>query len=145
MSSKVRNEIQNPLCFFCLLLVLAACATPYEPKNWGYGFDETRVGENTWVVSFRGNDATDDQRAYDFALLRSAHLTRLNGYQYFHLQSSTSSQEQDFYAYEGTGGSSVYPTQRNTISMFHNNPEGIYYAADFICDSLGKKYDLSCD
>jgi hypothetical protein len=65
------------------ILLLSACATPYNPQGLMGGFSEMQLDENVFRVSFRGNGFTSPERAAEFCLLRAAELARNNGYSYF--------------------------------------------------------------
>ena len=65
------------------LLALAGCSTPYQRTGFTGGFSETRLQENAFSVSFRGNGYTSRERSTDFALLRCAELTLENGFKFF--------------------------------------------------------------
>lgn len=68
-----------------ILLLLTACATGYQEYS-GFsqqGYSETRLAEDMFRVSFKGNDVTEMDRAQDLALLRCAELTLNNGYSHF--------------------------------------------------------------
>jgi hypothetical protein len=70
-------------------LLLAACAvnpTPYQPLGEEGGFEETRLQERIFRVSFRGNRYTAETDVIDFLFLRSAELTRQNGFSHFAVQ-----------------------------------------------------------
>ena len=71
--------IQNIL----VILVLVGCATMYHPVGITGGYNETRLDENVFTVTFRGNGYTSTQRAENFALLRAAECSLENGYKYF--------------------------------------------------------------
>jgi hypothetical protein len=70
----------------CLVgLVLAGCAsTPYQRigKAEG-GYSSTRHTKDMYTVTFRGNEYSKDEQIYDYALLRSAELTKELGFAYF--------------------------------------------------------------
>lgn len=66
-----------------LALLLVSCATTYQPKSFTGGFSTTQLDVNVFQVSFRGNGYTRQERANDFALLRSAEVALENGYEYF--------------------------------------------------------------
>ena len=66
-----------------LMAIVCACATSYQSKRMSGGFSETRLGENVFQVSFRGNAYTHEERVADFTLLRSADLTLENSFRYF--------------------------------------------------------------
>lgn len=73
-----------------LFLLIASCATGYHPMSLSGGFEEFRLGEDTYSVTFSGNEYTNRDKAYQYALRRSAELTRLNGYRYFKIVDSVS-------------------------------------------------------
>ena len=64
-------------------LLLCACATKYRPSKSGSGYSSAQLSSNEFMVRFHGNADTSLERAYDFALLRSAEVTRQNGFRYF--------------------------------------------------------------
>lgn len=73
-------------CGLASLIGLAGCATatgygPAQPA--GYGFEETRIEQNRFQVTFAGNSLTDLQTVQTYLLYRSAELTSQNGYDYF--------------------------------------------------------------
>lgn len=47
------------------LLALASCATPYQKAGWwGDGYTDEKVGADTYIVSFKGNNHTDASAVY---------------------------------------------------------------------------------
>lgn len=157
-----------------LVLALTGCMTAYQPDGLTGGYSEVQLSENVWRVSFKGNGYTSRERAVDMALLRSADLTIQQGYNYFAFSDSKSRTDTvgvgttpttsytSGSAYRSgnnvygsattttTGGQAIFistPTANNTVVMFKNKPEnvsGMVYSASFICDSLGKKYEVQC-
>lgn len=73
----------NQVFALAVVILLAACASPYQPEGFGGGYSETQLSENIFKVSFRGNGYTSEDRAADMALLRSAELALENGFKYF--------------------------------------------------------------
>jgi hypothetical protein len=69
----------------CILacLVMCGCATSYKAKGFTGGYSETRLSENVFKVSFKGNGYTSMERATDYCLLRCAELAVRNGYKFF--------------------------------------------------------------
>ena len=65
------------------LASLGGCATPYQPTAYAGGFDQTRVAEDAYVVTFRANGYTSPTRARDFATLRAAEIGRKLGFTHF--------------------------------------------------------------
>jgi hypothetical protein len=67
------------MALFCVASVaamaLCSCATSYQTAKGGTGYASTQTATNEFDVSFQGNADTEVERAYDFALLRSAEVT----------------------------------------------------------------------
>lgn len=154
-------------------IALTGCMTAYQPDGLTGGYSETQVAENVWKVSFKGNGYTRRERAEDMALLRSAELTLQQGYSYFAFADSNSRVETmggmvtpvttttTGNAYRSgnmvsgsatsvsSGGQMMFiskPSANNTVVMFKTKPEnaGMVYDAKFVCNSLGKKYEVNC-
>ena len=69
-----------------LVFVIAACTpkpTPYQPLAKNGGYEETRLKEKVYRVSFKGNRYTDETAVLDYLYLRCAELTRDAGYTHF--------------------------------------------------------------
>lgn len=150
-------------------LALAGCATSYKRTGFTGGFSETRLQENAFIVSFRGNGYTSRDRSMDFALLRCAELTLENGFKFFVI---TDSAQETKTVYYNTGGSSqtygtvntigntsygsfnTYnsgsttipihkPRSSYTIFCFREKPEGsMAFDADFLANSIRQKYGM---
>jgi len=75
-------------------ILLAGCATSYQPEGFTGGYSDMRMGEDLYRVSFEGNGYTDPSRAADFALLRAAKLAISNGASHFAVVDSASSSRQ---------------------------------------------------
>lgn len=78
------------------LVLLAACATQthYSSANsdGSYGYSDSRITENRYRVSFKGNTRTSSNEVKDMALLRAAELTLLNDYDWFRVVSQDTQQ-----------------------------------------------------
>lgn len=70
-------------------LLLAGCATAYQPSGFTGGFDETRLSDTMFEVRFLGNGYTTSARSSQFVLRRCAELALENGYRYFELIGDT--------------------------------------------------------
>ncbi len=71
---------------FCLMLILSACATPYQSGNiinMSWGYKDEKLADNLYVVSFAGNVNTARAAVEKMFLRRCAELTKQNGYKYF--------------------------------------------------------------
>ena len=64
-------------------VLVAGCATSYQPSGATGGFSETRLAPDIVRVVFRGNGYTQKDRAQDFALLRASELSLAAGFPYF--------------------------------------------------------------
>ncbi|WP_205701963.1 CC0125/CC1285 family lipoprotein [Pseudidiomarina mangrovi] len=150
-------------------LTLISCATSYQPNSFSGGFEEIQLSPNVWSVTFNGNGYTRATAAEEMALLRSAELTLTNGFKYFAIvdrnsrndttvipqasRSYTSGNINSFGNYNGRtttyGGVPLVikkPSANNTIMMFKENlnDDPFFYDANFICESLGPKYEVIC-
>ena len=66
--------------------------TPYQPRDEnGEGYEEQRLQEQVWRVSFRANRATFESDVLDYLLLRSAELTLQSGFTHFVVEADYSS------------------------------------------------------
>jgi hypothetical protein len=66
-----------------LSIFITACSTPYQPNGLGGGYSDTKLNDNTYMVSFRGNGYTGSATLFNLILRRAADLTVQNGYSYF--------------------------------------------------------------
>ena len=68
---------------------LAGCetATPYQPLNpsaaQAGGYSETKIEQDRWRVTFRGNSMTSRETVETYLLYRAAELTIGQGYDWF--------------------------------------------------------------
>lgn len=67
----------------CLVLSLAACATPYGKYGLLGGYTDSRIDENTFSISVDTNGFTSQQTTSMQALYRAAELTIENGFDFF--------------------------------------------------------------
>lgn len=84
--------VRHPAALLAALLALAGCAahpTPYQPRDGSaYGYEESRLQEDTFRVSFKGNRYTEETAVLDYVYLRCAELALANGYSHFKIQNS---------------------------------------------------------
>ena len=154
-----------------MLAVLCACASPYKPQGFWLndGFAETKLDTNVFRVNFIGNASTASGRAEDMVLLRSAEIGIKNGFTHFVIVDSNVKQNYAAFttplvatttasanaagtvtAQTTTSGGqtfvSVSPSATNTVVYFKSRPnvQALVYDASFLCNSLGKKFEVSC-
>lgn len=77
--------------------VLAGCATatPYQPRQNGFGYTDQKLESNRHRVSFAGNSSTPKETVENYVLYRVAELTLADGYDYFVLSSTSTEREPD--------------------------------------------------
>ncbi len=62
---------------------LPGCATPYKPMTWAGGFDDFRITEDTFEVTFRGNSRTARETVSRYVFRRAAEVTIAHGFTHF--------------------------------------------------------------
>jgi hypothetical protein len=86
------------LMLVCCLLSLTSCSTGYHASNFlTGGYDEFKLAPNQYRVQFSGNDYTSEDRAYKYAMRRSAELTKAQGFQYFKISNSSAHKTKSTY------------------------------------------------
>jgi hypothetical protein len=94
-----------------VLLNAAGCATPYQQHGFRGGYSDARIGQDTVLVSFKGNGYTSKERVQLYLLYRCAEVTRQHGYDYFVVANgSTEAAASEFSSYTATTTASVYGT-----------------------------------
>lgn len=152
-----------------LILILQGCATGYQKEGATGGYSHLQLDTDVYKVTFKGNGFTSRQRVSDFALLRSAEITLLNGYNYFiildidnyvsrssYTTPTTSQTNMNFNHY----GNSVYgnattttyggqtynvskPSYTNTIMCLTEKSDTSFsYNAQFVASKIKEKYGL---
>lgn len=90
------------------LALLGACATatPYQAATDSErGYENQRIENNRWQVSFGGNSLTDRETVETYLLYRAAELTRQEGYDHFRVVRRDTDEDSRLVA---TGFSSTY-------------------------------------
>lgn len=89
-------------------LGLAACEsgpTPYQPGGGAErGYSETRIENDRWRISFKGNSMTDRETVETYMLYRAAELTLQNGYDTFTIVNRDTDRDRDVRSYGGYMG-----------------------------------------
>jgi hypothetical protein len=156
-------KLSKSILTLAITFAILGCASPYQSYGFAGGFKETQLDTNVWRVFFEGNGYTQSDRAEDFAMLRSAELTLANGFTHFAFSSSKTGKDISTYsrpvrvyssdtssAIRVTGGTTEIiskPTATNIVVMFKGKPElnSAIFDATFICNSIGKKYEVVCN
>ena len=134
------------------IAIVSGCATSYQPTSFfPGGFTETQLDTNVFRVTFRGNGDTKSERVEDLVLLRSAKLGIKNNFTHFAIVDANAKQTYSTVNIPNStsGGQTILvtrPSATNTVVYFKSRPNltGLVYDAKFLCDSLGKKYAVTC-
>lgn len=116
-----------------LVLTLSACATGYQHAGLIGGYDDYKVSDNQYHVTFRGNGYTSDSGVEKYFLRRCAEITKNAGYDYFVFQEKfrdTAQQTQEIsparVQMSSTDGRNYSGTMSDskTITIFRHRREG---------------------
>ncbi len=66
-----------------LLIFLLGCSTPYKQIGYMGGYDDIRLQDDVYKISFKSNAYTGFEKTRDYALLRCAEVALNNDYDYF--------------------------------------------------------------
>lgn len=151
--------IKKLLLIFALLQ-LANCvkSTPYKKAgsfslNPG-GFAERKLTQDSYKVTFNGNGLTKLKVAKDYALLRSAEVTKESKFEYFFLQDGSTAKYNVVNTYVCIQGScnwvtSYHPTVKNLVKLTHKaslkskKPKIKIYEAKSVIDEIVQKYSIT--
>jgi hypothetical protein len=127
--------LRCPLTLAALALLggcVAPRPTPYQPLQVdGGGYEETRLQENMYRVSFRGNRYTSEQDVIDFLYLRCAELTLAAGYSHFEVVENYGSLQfkaVPYYRDSLSGGFGIRRGSRSGFWMGPSASEPVYMA-----------------
>ncbi|MFC1593628.1 hypothetical protein ACFL3O_01705, partial [Candidatus Neomarinimicrobiota bacterium] len=68
---------------FLIVIFLANCSTPYQPKGALGGYSEERILDNLYRVEYEGNQHSKPEKIQNYLMYRCAELTQEMGYDYF--------------------------------------------------------------
>lgn len=148
---------------FMGVLLLYACATPYQRYGFSGGYSETQLRSNVFRVAFNGNGYTSLDRVIEYTMLRSAEVALEHGFKYYIIIDGNSYFDADaittptttygsatiygntIYGHTTTvGGGTFYiskPATVNTIVCFSEKPtSGAYRDAQDDADFYGRIY-----
>ncbi len=72
-----------------LIVLLTACATPYQPLTGLEGFDERESEDGTWEVGFQANARTSVDQARSMALRRVEDIGAAQAQRYYEILDET--------------------------------------------------------
>ncbi|HEX7927896.1 MAG TPA: hypothetical protein VF678_09900 [bacterium] len=90
--------------------------TPYQPMGAQGGYQESRLQERVYRVTFQGNAVSRPGAVLDMALLRCAELTREAGYADFVLQARSTQTKLDT-AVRSLPDDRMFPSRHNFLAM----------------------------
>jgi hypothetical protein len=77
------KHVLSPGTALLCAVLLASCATPYQPQSLTGGYSDFLTAPDAATVIFRGNGYTDAARLVELTALRCADVTLAHGYHYF--------------------------------------------------------------
>lgn len=108
----------------CLLPIIAGCATPYEKLSGRFGYDDFRITNDVFEVSFSGNVKTPPSVVSRYVLRRAAEVCLANGFAFFApLTETDQSLYGSFNTSSGSGQTHFYPGSNTAFS--HGSASGI--------------------
>lgn len=72
-----------------LSLLLAGCATPYQPKGFLGGYSDFQISKDTFSITFSSNTLLDGSRLRQYLLRRAAEVTLAHGFSHFAIIENT--------------------------------------------------------
>jgi len=148
-------------------MLFSGCATPYQKSGLLGGYNDMKLQDNIYKVTFNGNDCISKSKVQDYALLRAAELTKEEGYRYFTvLEGSIDSESgaittpitaNTYSNYSGGsynsttnvyGGQTItyeMPIANLTIECFESKPSetgGMIFDAKQIVENINQKYGI---
>lgn len=160
----MNSSKMNPFSYIVLLscFFLSGCFASYKlgsyyhprDKVHGLGFSDTRLGPDLWRVTYRGYYIPESQ-AYDYAILRSAELTKANGFNYFSVENERAVSTNQAGIGMITGGMNLavggtvmggYPESILLVrgkNSKESQGDAHIYDAEFISREIKHKYQIS--
>jgi len=138
------NKAKGIICITCLT-VLAGCSAPYKQNKWyhfvGGGYESESLNDGSHIVTFTGNGYTSNQRALDYALIRSSEICIEEGKKYIELLNTADGYERQHLQ---PGQYISVPVGKHHIKCHAEQPnnKNMSYNAGKIQANLTRKYDL---
>ncbi|HSX11744.1 MAG TPA: hypothetical protein VLF94_08525 [Chlamydiales bacterium] len=106
-----------------LPLLLVSCSTSYQSAGFfGGGYSEIITANDSFLVTFKGNGYTSQEKVIKYALMRASELTLQNGYKYFAVVSSMDQTRVTEYSNTSknvSGSASTYESSRSSSSYLN--------------------------
>jgi hypothetical protein len=129
------------LTLACSLLVIGcSIGRSYHAfdSHWSLGYNDTRMGEDVWSISYRGYEISQGE-ANDYALLRASEVSTAAGYRFFAVVN-----EQNSNSASGMRDALTYPEVRLTIKAYKEKPAGniAFLDGQYLAPAIRQKYGL---
>jgi hypothetical protein len=76
-------KVLLPITLLLIFYINIQCSSAYGPKGMMGGYFDTQLSEDTYLVSFTGNQHTSIDKVNSSLIYRCAELTLAKGYEYF--------------------------------------------------------------
>lgn len=121
----MRSECRSAIAGIVFSLIAVGCATPYQQRGFRGGYSDARIGEDTALVSFKGNGYTSKERVQLYLLYRCAEVTRRYGYDYFLVTNGGTEAGTSYVSnYTATTTASAYGTANSAFGSAHTFGSG---------------------
>lgn len=91
-----------------VLLIITACATPYQPQGFRGRYSDLQLDAKTFRVDFNGNGFTSRRTVETYLLYRCAEVTVDRGYDYFIIVDRSSEMKTEGYTTPGSFQANTY-------------------------------------
>ena len=73
------------ICNVILLLFTIGCSTNYKPEGFSGGYSETQISKKTYIVRYKCNGYTSQDKCQNLLLLHAADITLQQEYKFFEI------------------------------------------------------------
>ncbi|MBL3591804.1 MAG: hypothetical protein JMN24_18810 [gamma proteobacterium endosymbiont of Lamellibrachia anaximandri] len=146
------------------ILFMAGCATTYNKESFTGGHSEIQLSEDVYKVTFSGNAYIGREAVAEYCLLRSSEITIENGFKYFtildgdkytvehatsmpivtqgNIVATGNTAQASSITYGGGPMNFSKPVSVNIIKLHKSKPNGMYYDALILRNSINSKYGM---
>lgn len=80
--------------YVAFIMVVSSCVTSYQPDGFSGGYTDRKVGQNKFMVSFRGNGYTSRSTVEQYAYQRAQEVCDEHGFDDYELIQQSDSDDQ---------------------------------------------------
>lgn len=103
-------------------LLLVGCATPYQPKSLLGGYRDFQISNDTFSVTFEGNQYLDRSRLKQYLLRRAAEVTLGHGFSHFAIVQQVDQSHTSTYVSWTSLTITATPQETMTIRCYKEDP-----------------------